>query len=785
MSAIEKPPPPDRRRQRLTGDERQEVIRHSILQMLQKLDRILLGHTKLAVLPADDPTEAAGYTTGDDIYINFAWLATKTDEDLVAILGLNYHELAHVIMTPRLKGKLLKQISPEPNPLGFPLTFNIMEDWRIETQFAAIYDTARDYFTITCKKLIIDDHQLRQRGPDEEWSIHLMVMGRYYLDPALRIRYELMARKRLGNSSRIQEITDAMAAGKLKASYLDELTAHYKWVEEVCQDPGLADRHLRLLNLYGDARFDAMNDLAKKYCAGRWYTSDKDENWKMILLVKQMHLLLPMELAGDSPAAGIPMPGNAGDGGKFGVDLPTHQKLDSNELLHDDAKDAAAEIISQDAEQLEKLRELAKGTSIDVDGEEEDEDPDHADFPPSEEELEGEEDEGEDDDDDAASAEGGPGGTEKREKPRDPKILIDPSQSVNTGDKEKDDDDPDSEEEAERFDGHLTGGAGGSTDRQRDERLAQLTREQLSDLDKIFKDAGVIDEILTDEVRALLDQRVIKRDLRNIRQNIAEQLGENLNLDSKLSTMLQPVDSDILQARDRLQRQLEEIRSLLEGTWRDDEPSGKVNLRRLLNAPPSQRGSIYRHWIQDEIDEAGLELVVLLDRSSSMASAIDHASQMCWMIASAVQKFDGRVHVISFADEDKTEVLLTPKNRLSTNQYQPFGTYGGTYCSAALELALKVIKGSHMPNSMVAIVTDGAWSDLDESVRVLQKINAYDCDTVLMGMGLDMQRDRRGCKHVVHVNDIDRASQELRLMVRRINENVLRRITQNRGFVND
>lgn len=806
--------PPERGRPRLTPEEREALIRQTINAQLQKLDRILIGHTKLDVIGTYDDGMPAGYTTGDDIYMNYAWCDTKTDEDLVVLWGLNYHELSHVIMTPRLRGHFVKQISPVPS-LGIPFTFNVMEDWRIETQFSAMFDSAKSYFTILCKKLLLDDHRLRKRKPEDEWTCHLLTMGRYYLDPALRMRYELRCREALKDTCRLVEIEAAIKAGQLDPSYLTDLQSHYFDMEALYGMPGLASQMLDLLRVKGDARVDLMNDLAREYCSGRFYRSNVQESRRMIMLIKKMHLLLPTELASESPSAGLPLPGNAKDGGRFGTDLPTHRDLDPDDLLQDDARDMAAEVIAEDEEQMEKLRKLAKGTSIKVgpdedeeseaEGSEEDEsDPDEGELP-SEEELEGEEDE---DDEDGSSEseqpeappppsnedeglEASSGDSPDQPKPPvdpEPKIVIDPSQhrhEDDDDDEDLDEDDHDGEADGDRADGHLTGGAGGSADMDRDERLAQLSREQLKDLDRIFRDAGVIDKMLSDEVREMLGNQGIQRDLRNVRAAVAEALGENLDLDSSLNSSYHPVDPDIIRQRDRLERMLVEIRSLLEGTWRDDEPTGKVNLRRLLSAPRSQRGHIYRSWIKDEIDEAGMEVVVLLDRSSSMASAIDHASQICWMVASACQNAEGRVHVISFADEDKKEVLLTPAKTLRSGQYQPFGTYGGTFVAPALEDALRVFKGSNMPNRVLFIVTDGGFSDMQKSVPLIQKINQMDVDTVLMLLGLHMERGKRGCKHVVAVNDLDRAAIELKTMVQRMTEDVTRRVAQVRGFVND
>lgn len=794
-----RPPPPVRR---YTDEERRYIVRQTLCAQLQKLDRVLTGYWILQVTGMEDPKRPAGFTTGDAIRINWAWLDHEQDADLIALMGLNYHELAHVILTPRLRGPFSKRMVG-PN---IPVTFNIMEDWRIETHFTSMFETAKRYLNVCLRRLIIDDHQLRQRRPEDEWQVAMLTMGRFYVDPALRLRYERLLRQKLQGTSRRVEIKDAIAMKQIDADYLKTIDIHYQELQDEYQLPGLKDQLLKALDLEGDERVDRMNTLARDFCSRRWIDTDRKNNRELIIMIKEMALLIPYELHMDQ-VAGVPTPGNAGNGGLYGVDLPTRDddSREPDEDLQDAGEARAKEMIDEQEEEMDRLRQnvekVEKQTpeddEFDLDQPVPDEDDDDD---PEDDESEGEDDEpeqqmvqpheGEDEldagdpmDDPGNATEGGDQGGESRpeQPPHGTDVLIDPTQGYSKDDEDKESE-PDEEETEDPFTGHLTGSAGHGGQGGEAHQETQLTREELAELDKVFRDQGVIDEMLTDEVEELLMHKNVRQDLKNVRGAISEALGENLDLDVDLTSPYKQVPADIVQQRDLLKRQLMDIQSLLEGTWRDDEPQGKLNLRRWINAPRAQRGSVFRSWIKDEIDEAGLEMVVLLDRSGSMGAAIDHASQICWMVGSACQQVEGRVHVIGFSDEGRDEVLLSPSKDLKANQYQSFGTVGGTNVAGALALATKVMQASNMPNRVVSIVTDGAWFDMEKAVPIIQKLNGMDVDTILMLMGLHMERDRRGCKHVVHVNDLDRASIELRNTIRKIGEGVAMRVAKNRGF---
>lgn len=784
MTTIEEEPPARRpvTPRRYTDEERKYIVQQTLCAQLQKLDRVLTGYWILQVTGMDDPKRPAGLTTGDAIRLNWAWLNHELDEDLIALMGLNYHELAHVILTPRLRGPFSKSMT---GPY-VPITFNIMEDWRIETHFTSMFETAERYLNVCLRRLIIDDHQLRHRKPEDEWQVAILTMGRFYVDPALRLRYERLLRQRLQGSSRRKEIEVAIIMKQIDADTFKLIEEHYQELQQHYQDPMLKTRMLAALNLEGDKRVDRMLTLAKEFCSRRWIDTDRKNNRELILMVKEMSLLIPFELHKDQ-VAGVPMPSNAGNGGLYGIDLPTRDddSREPDEDLQDAGKARAEEMINDQEEEMERLRKnVEKAEKGDPEDDDQPDEPEVEVVPDQSEDELDEEEPGQVDADPDGLEGGDQGGETRPEKPpRGENVLIDPSQGYSKSEDDEEDNDPDEEDESDDpFTGHLTGSAGQGGKGETAHQETQLTREELAELDKVFRDQGVIDEMLTDEVEELLMHKDVFHDLKNVRGAVAEALGENLDLDVDLASPYKQVPGDMVAQRDQLKRQLLDIHSFLEGTWRDDEPQGKLNIRRWINARPAQRGSVFRSWIKDEIDEAGMELVILLDRSGSMGAAIDHASQVCWMVGSACQEVDGRVHVIGFSDEGRDEVLLSPAKFLRPNQYQSFGTVGGTNAAGALGLATKVMAASNMPNRVVAIITDGAWFDLEKAIPIIQKLNGMEVDTILMLMGLHMERDRRGCKHIVHVNDLERASIEIKTVIRTIGQNVAMRVARARGY---
>ena len=813
LSKLPKAEPAWAKRARMTLAERTAKKRTAVTQVLEKTDRLFICSTNLKVDWLDDPEQHPGWTTGAEILINFNYFDELDDDALVALWGLNYHELAHVIMTPRIRGGF-RTILPDPNTND---AFNIMEDWRIETQMAGLFLSLEPYFKMTVNRLILKDHELKKRPGAQDWAVFTLVVGRMYLDQSLRIRYERKFRQELQGRSRRMEIDAAIQAGQAPANFYQQLDENLDMLVEMFQpeidpkDPNAEHlgklqayakdlkktELLKLLDLRNDDRVDAIIDLTYNYVQANW-SLDKDANQDNVFMVRKMAMLLPLELLNSLPMTGLPLAGN--EGSEYSPDTPSSKSMTSPEL-RDEGRQIAREWLAQDKEEMDRLREKVEAVdSPDVEKQIKDEkdrrEQDGGDDGEEDGDDGGEGNDSSDGDADGPSSlEGGDedGWSEDRDPDSNDVIVIDPRQNAAPSD---DDEDQDNDEDGDdttgqnktdefRRAGQLTGGAGKGSEDTKAKHMAQLTSEELAKIDEVYRNDSDYDALLNDQIKDMLASPAIQKDMQSIRRAVGEAIGEDLSLDVNAKGAMKVVPGEFVTQRNRLVRYLNELRSLLEGSWRDEQPSGKLNLRRLINSPLSQRDTVFRTYIPDEIDEAGLEMVVLLDRSSSMASAADHASKICWMIASAAKMTGGRVHVIGFADPGKDEVLVSPTQDLPQGMYVSYGTYGGTNIADALEQAHRVLSMSGMPNRALAIITDGGWSDLHQGVEIIRRINALDAETILMLMGMHLERDRRGCTHVAHVNDINRAGDELKKIITRIQVNAVRRVNLLRGFVLD
>lgn len=137
----------------LIQPNRDDRLRQALQARYERADRITSTRADLRVKilqPSEVPggmVTVPGWTDGNVIYINDAVLQVSQMDDkaLVAALGVNLHELAHVIETPNLKGMLAKRVRSQGQSAWH--SFNILEDQRAESFFVARFSDAPKFYT--------------------------------------------------------------------------------------------------------------------------------------------------------------------------------------------------------------------------------------------------------------------------------------------------------------------------------------------------------------------------------------------------------------------------------------------------------------------------------------------------------------------------------------------------------------------------------------------------------------------------------------------------------------
>lgn len=179
----------------LAEDARNKRLIAALRGAMQRVVRALSGRPTSVRLSGID---GVGFTDGEDIYLGHERmmdnLRTYKGEEGVAftvlsIKGLIYHELGHILYTPR---------TTEDYVRGWKLNapqfdaFNILEDQRLETLFSATFPLAAEYFKATVYRYMATS------DPSEMAQIYPLIYGRKFLPKELRMSSRALFVKKYG-----------------------------------------------------------------------------------------------------------------------------------------------------------------------------------------------------------------------------------------------------------------------------------------------------------------------------------------------------------------------------------------------------------------------------------------------------------------------------------------------------------------------------------------------------------------------------------------------------------
>lgn len=148
-------------------------------RVFAKVDRVL-SNVAIDIVVEDSPTSAPSWTDGKTIWFNKSMIGSVTSiDDLIRLSGLNYHELAHVLYTPRQSTMIVASVRKE----GLHDAFNLLEDQRIETLLTTVYPSTIPYLVSTFMRFCIRS--------EHAWNVnYALVYGRRYIPADVRAEFK-------------------------------------------------------------------------------------------------------------------------------------------------------------------------------------------------------------------------------------------------------------------------------------------------------------------------------------------------------------------------------------------------------------------------------------------------------------------------------------------------------------------------------------------------------------------------------------------------------------------
>ena len=158
----------------LTPEEVQRDERLArIARVFTKIDRVLVGNKVDVVLADQGPAPA--WSDGRTITLNKDEIDDLDIAAMVQVHGLNYHEVCHVLYTPRFGSDLTNWVIDQ----RLMAAYNMLEDQRIETLLVGRHPSVAPYLSAVILRWLGNTQ-------DKIQSNYILVRGRRYLDVKVR-----------------------------------------------------------------------------------------------------------------------------------------------------------------------------------------------------------------------------------------------------------------------------------------------------------------------------------------------------------------------------------------------------------------------------------------------------------------------------------------------------------------------------------------------------------------------------------------------------------------------
>lgn len=188
-------------------EQRNKRIISALRAQLQKVNRII-SNSGVKVFLAPKSSSSSAWTDGQDVWLAEERISkdlreTTLSNTVMRVKGRNYHEVSHILFTPRVDTDIHKwltanadtatwiELEPEQQwKRHLWRAWNVLEDQRIETLFTALYGPSAPYFRAAILEAVVKNDK-----PGALESMHGLLHGRKYISADTRRKaYELFAK---------------------------------------------------------------------------------------------------------------------------------------------------------------------------------------------------------------------------------------------------------------------------------------------------------------------------------------------------------------------------------------------------------------------------------------------------------------------------------------------------------------------------------------------------------------------------------------------------------------
>ena len=267
------------------------------------------------------------------------------------------------------------------------------------------------------------------------------------------------------------------------------------------------------------------------------------------------------------------------------------------------------------------------------------------------------------------------------------------------------------------------------------------------------KDArNEIKEMIEENIKEIESSPEMREELDKAVQAVRSEANADLSVAGEyLNYRDVSVPGELLLNSNRIVQHVSRLQDEADPAWLRQQSVGRLDVRRALRrrANPSLT-EIYDRWDEGSEDMATVEVVMLIDLSSSMSSVMGVLSKSLWTLKRSFDRCHVRTTVLGFADGHVP--LYKPQEKIESGIMRNFNAAGGTNPLTAFQTAHHIFARSDATNKLLVTLTDGAWGAAsDPLVNSLRRSGVF---TVLYHIPTGYSQFRPDQKPDAHCHEL-------------------------------
>lgn len=628
--------------------------------------------------------ESYGVTSGNTITLNVDKIADPLSSQGIAnILGLDYHELSHLLLTPADRNIFVNiyQGPPAQRSQNFWGAFALLEEFRVETLMGGKYPSLRKYFAYPVLSLLVAN-----TTPSDMNTRHLLLHGRRYLPRKIRDTFRDAFEK---------------AYGEDKAREVEDCIDKYRFL--VFTNP------------------DA-------------YTEGARQIQRMAMILDVLKITPPPAHHSQSGEQSQGTPNEVPDKKESRQDqerMAKSAKKDSDEQDRKEKSDS-----KRDASELSKEKDQEGG---DNDGSEGDDDGGDSSQGSGEQESDSQS-----DSDSSESGKGSGSGSDSEKNGKDDSgdNSGNPSGGKKPGKGGKEKSQQSNNGSGDSVPNGSPSGAGSDRGGKIIDESESVPETYANNFDLQAAAAQALNDLSDDEdVSAEVKRYQAAMDQSQNGLNSVLQRSPEKNPDK-----VRQVTSDMFLRSQLIADKLRQLWAKMEAGWEYGVEDGpRLNMMNAAMARDAEDyETIYDEWSPGQQDNSGLEVVIVGDRSYStcakvmpadfpkntrynylsesqkqifnkLPTVINLVSRNIWELMFALQEIEAKVTVI--AHDHACYTFYDRQEVVTSNGWYELAAQGGTDPSDAFVEARRILTQSEMPNKLLVDFTDGDWGGDEKLIK--------------------------------------------------------------------